>query len=142
MFWQEDEDKTLPYAIPDDVIDFNFAIRCKSLPLNHAWALSREIRKILPWIEDEPVAGIHQIHVAESNNGWLRPEDDEEGALLYPSHRTKLSLRIPGDRLDDAQQLGGKTLNIDGHELATGKSRKKNAKQRQRHFRPICRWPR
>lgn len=125
MFWEEDEDKTLPYAIPDDVIDVNFAIKCKSLPINHAWALSREVLKILPWIEDEPVAGIHQIHVAESNNGWLRPEDDEENALLYPSHRTKLSLRIPGDRFKDAQQLTGQTLDIDGHELTTEKSRKK-----------------
>ena len=125
MFWEEDEDKTLPYSIPDDVIDINFAIKCKTLPLNHAWALSDEILKVLPWIKHEPNAGIHQIHVAESNNGWLRPEDDEEGALLYPSHRTKLCLRIPGDKIKDTQQLTGQTLDIDGHELTLGKSRKK-----------------
>ncbi len=125
MFWEEDEDKTLPYTIPDDVVDLNFAIKCKTLPLNHAWPLSREIQQILPWIKQEPTAGIHQIHVAESNNGWLRPQDDEEGALLYPSRRTKLSLRIPGNKIKDAQQLTGKTLDIDGHELTLGKSRKK-----------------
>ncbi len=125
MFWEEDEDKTLPYTIPDDVVDINFAIKCKTLPLNHAWALAREIHKALPWMKEEATAGIHQIHVAESNNGWLRPEDDEEGALLYPSRRTKLSLRIPSDKFKDAQQLSGKTLNIDGHELTLGKSRKK-----------------
>lgn len=125
MFWEEDEDKTLPYVVPDDVIDINFAIKCKTLPLDHAWALSEEIHKHLPWMKDEATAGIHQIHVAESNNGWMRPEDDEEGALLYPSHRTKLTLRIPGKRMDDAQQLQDKTLNVAGHKLTIGKSKKK-----------------
>lgn len=125
MFWEEDEDKTLPYVVPDDVIDMNFSIQCKTLPLDHAWSLSVAIQKLLPWIKDEPLAGIHQIHVAESNNGWMRPEDDEEGALLYPSRRTKLTLRIPENRIDEVQRLAGKSLDIDGHPLIVGKSRKK-----------------
>ena len=125
MFWEEDEDKTLPYEVPDDVIDINFSIKSKALPLNHAWVLSKEIQQALPWMKNDPVAGIHQIHVAESNNGWLRPDDDEEGALLYPSHRTKLSLRIPGKKLKEAQALTGQRLSLDGHEISIGKSRKK-----------------
>lgn len=125
MFWEEDEDKSLPYVVPDDVIDINFAIQCKTLPLDHAWSLSLEIQKQLPWIKDEPLAGIHQIHVAESNNGWMRPDDDEEGALLYPSRRTKLTLRIPENRINEAQELPGKSLDIEGHQLIVGKSRKK-----------------
>jgi len=125
MFWEEDEDKTLPYQIPDDVIDINFAIQCKTLPLNHAWALSQAILKELPWMQDEPTAGIHQIHVAESNNGWMRPDDSEEGALLYPSRRTKLTLRIPSTHIDKVELLNSKTLDIDGHSLTIGKSKKK-----------------
>ncbi len=129
MFWEEDEDKTLPYQVPDDVIDMVFAIQSKTLPLNHAWPLSREIIKHLPWISEHStagVAGIHQIHVAESNNGWMRPEDDEEGAVLYPSKRTKLTLRIPSDKFDDAKNLVGQTLDIDGHCLDVGKAKKKD----------------
>ena len=124
MFWEEDEDKTLPYAVPEDVIDLVFSIKCKTLPLNHAWALSREILKHLPWIEGDPIAGIHQIHVAESNNGWMRP-DDEENALLYPSRRTKMTLRIPSEQLKATEELCGVTLDIDGHSLLIGSAKKK-----------------
>lgn len=65
MFWQEDEDKSLPYQIPDEVIDLSFAIQCKTLPVDHAWPLSQAILEHLPWLIDEG-AGIHHIHVAES----------------------------------------------------------------------------
>lgn len=125
MFWEEDEDKTLPYQASDDVIDMVFAIQSKTLPLNHAWPLSREIIKYLPWMSENSIAGIHQIHVAESNNGWMRPEDDEEGAVLYPSKRTKLTIRIPLEKFDDASNMIGQTLDINGHKLVVGKAKKK-----------------
>ena len=124
MFWQEDEDKSLPYKAPEDIIDLNFTIKCKSLPIDHAWALSREIIKHLPWIEEHPIAGIHQIHVAESNNGWLRP-DESENALLYPSHRTKMTLRLPTERIPEAEELSGVILDIDGHSIEIKKAKKK-----------------
>ena len=125
MFWQEDEDKSLPYEIPDDVIDLVFSITCKKLPLDHAWSLSQEIQNHLPWITESRSSGIHQIHVAESNNGWLRPEDNEVDAVLYPSRRTKMTLRIPGNKLEDAKTLVGKTLSIEGHALKVGKAKTK-----------------
>ncbi len=125
MFWEEDEDKTLPYDVSEDVIDLVFSIKCKTLPLNHAWALSREIIHQLPWFQKEPNAGIHQIHVAESNNGWMRPDDDEIDALLYPSRRTKMTLRIPIAKLEATENLVGSVLNIDGHNLEINSSKKK-----------------
>ena len=125
MFWEEDEDKTLPYNVPEDVIDLVFSIKCKTLPLNHAWSLSREILHHLPWFEEATLAGIHQIHVAESNNGWMRPEDDDENALLYPSRRTKMTLRIPLDKQEATEKLIGISLNIDGHALEVGSAKKK-----------------
>ena len=121
MFWQEDEDKSLPYKVPEDIIDLDFAFKCKSLPVSHAWSLSNEILKHLPWIKDYPGAGIHQIHVAESNNGWIRPDEEEEDALLYPSRRTKLTIRIPNEKLEEAKAIEGTTLNIEGHTLILGK---------------------
>jgi CRISPR-associated protein Cas6 len=125
MFWEEDEDKTLPFKAPDDVIDVVYSIKCKTLPLNHSWALSEEIIKHLPWISEYEYAGIHQIHVAESNNGWMRPGDDEEGAVLYPSKRTKMTLRIPIEKFQSAVKLTGTTLDIEGHSLLVGKAKKK-----------------
>lgn len=123
MFWEEDEDKSLPFQAPEDIIDLVFDIKCKSLPIDHAWALSREVIKNLPWMENHSVAGIHQIHVAESNNGWLRPDD--ENAVLYPSRRTKMTLRLSANDIAETENLTGTLLNIDGHSLQIGKSKKK-----------------
>lgn len=125
MFWQEDEDKTLPWQAPDDVLDVSFAIQCKKLPLDHAWALSQAIHAALPWFADEPLAGVHTIHVAESGNGWERP-DDPANQFLLPSRRTRLSLRIPKHRLADARQLSGKTLDIAGFSLHIGDAKEKS----------------
>lgn len=111
MFWQEDED-SVDIRINDDVVDVVFSIRAKTLPVDHAYALSRAIVRHLPWLESEPMAGLHTIHVAASANGWMRPED-----VLYPSRRTKFMLRVPKHRIDDAMQLNGVELDVDGHAL-------------------------
>ncbi len=124
MFWEEEEDKTLPYEVADDVIDLSFATQCKELPIDHAWALSQAIIQELPWMREEKFAGIHQIHVAESGNGWERPENVTD-ETLRPSHRTKLVLRIPKARLKDAETLVGKTISISGYPLTIKKPRKK-----------------
>lgn len=124
MFWQEDEDKSLPYKAADDVLDLSFATQCKELPIDHAWALSTAIMQQLPWLAEEKGAGVHQIHVAQSGNGWMRP-DDTENETLRPSHRTRLVLRIPKTRLQDAKALVGQTLSIQGYPLTVKKPRKK-----------------
>jgi len=121
MFWQEDEDKTLPYEAPEDIIDISFNIICKQLPIDHAWELREQIRQVLPWFEDCKTAGIHHIHVAESNNGWMRPDD--ENAVLYPSRRTRMYLRIPSDRQAETEQLSKKEISIAGIPLGFGKSK-------------------
>ena len=43
----------------------------------------------LPWMVDEPQAGIHLIHGAESGNGWIRPQEPD--ALLILSRRTRFA---------------------------------------------------
>ncbi len=116
MFWNEDKDESAEYHVPDDIVDLSFKLIGRNLPLDHAHALSEGIKAALPWIADEADAGIHLIHVAESGNGWFRPED-VENELLHLSRRTRMSLRLPRQRLDDAEALVGATLDIDGHEL-------------------------
>jgi CRISPR-associated protein Cas6 len=124
MFWQEDEDKTLPYQIPDEIIDISFNIACKQLPLDHAWELRQQLQQTLPWLKENKLAGIHQLFVAESNNGWMRPEDGEN-QVLYPSRRTRLYLRIPREFVKETEALSGKTLTIAGHLLKLGKPKQK-----------------
>lgn len=119
MFWQEDKEQTAGYVVPDDVQDLLFKIQCKTLPLDHGHVLSEQVLKYLPWMKDEPLAAIHQIHVAESANGWMRPEDPETEVLCV-SRRTKMTLRLPKDRIKQARDLVGQTLDINGHSLTVG----------------------
>ena len=92
----------------EDVVDAAFAIECRSLPVDHAYALSQALLAALPWFADEPQAGLHTVHGAASGAGWQRPEGED--AVLQLSHRTRLVLRLPGSRLQDAAALSGQTL--------------------------------
>ena len=102
-------------ADPDDIVDAVFAISCRSLPVDHAYALSQAIQAALPWFAEEPGAGLHLIYGAASASGWMRPEGAD--AVLQLSHRTKLALRLPRRRLDDAATLLGRTLAVAGWPL-------------------------
>jgi CRISPR-associated protein Cas6 len=115
MFWQEDAQPVAP-EMAHDVVDVSFRIDCRTLPLDHAHALSVAILTRLPWLSDEDRAGIHVIHGAASGNGWMRPEDSGQ-ALLHLSRRARLTLRVPAHRIDDAARLSGATLDIAGHAL-------------------------
>jgi len=119
MYWNEDKKKE-KFEIPDDVVDLSFVIKCKCLPLEHMHDLSAALNHSLPWLADEQHAGIHQIYGAESGNGWLRPTDPEE--LIYYSRRQKMTLRLPKQRLTDAEKLIGQTLDVNGYIIEVGKS--------------------
>ena len=116
MFWSEDNDAKKEYVIPDDVMDIAYKLECKTLPLDHAQSLSDAIHAALPWFADETHTGLHLIHVAESGNGWYRPEDPENEVLCL-SRRTRMTLRVPKHRIEDAHELTGQTLDIEGYEL-------------------------
>lgn len=119
MYWQEAKENE-HYIVPDDIVDVIFGIQCRTLPVDHSYSLSRAVSEALPWFAEEENAGLHTIHVAESGNGWMRP--DKPDALLHLSRRTKLMLRLPKQRIEDAAKLTGKTLNIDGNTMQVEKA--------------------
>jgi CRISPR-associated protein Cas6 len=103
----------------EEVVDAAFAIECRSLPVDHAFALSAAVQAALPWFADEPQAGLHTVHGAASGAGWKRPEGED--ALLQLSHRTRLVLRLPESRLQDAAALTGRTLDVAGFPMRVGR---------------------
>lgn len=111
----EEESAATEQAVQADILDAVFAISCRSLPVDHAYALSQAIQAALPWFAQEPGAGLHTIYGAASASGWTRPEGAD--ALLQISHRAKLALRLPRHRLDDAAALLGRTLQVAGWPL-------------------------
>lgn len=116
MLWNEDREEERGYQVPDDIVDLTFGVHCKCLPLDHAHALSTALHQALPWLAGESAAGVHLIHGAESGNGWYRPTDTAD-ALLYLSRRTRMTLRVPKERIEAASELQGQTLDIAGHSL-------------------------
>jgi CRISPR-associated protein Cas6 len=121
MYWQENQ-REEPLVVPRDVVDLCFGIRCRELPVDHAWPLRSAVVKILPWIENEPLAAIHSIHVASSGNGWVRPAE-APGNMMQLSRRTRLILRVPASREDDARQLRGSRLELAGTTMEIGDCR-------------------
>lgn len=118
-FWTEEP---APEAIPlpDRILDVRFGLSCKQLPVDHAYALWQALRVPLPWLEHEPEAGIHGIHVAGSQNGWERPAHGTD-SLLQVSRRTKLTIRAPKARVADLlRDLPGTPLDLDGYPLTIG----------------------
>ncbi len=112
MYWQEGiKNKTLNVA--DEVVDLVFTLRCKCLPVDHVYSLFGAVQTVLPWLQEEPAAGIHAVNVAVSGNGWMRPDDPD--ALLYLSKRTRFELRVPRHRVADAKKLVGEKLNVCGY---------------------------
>ncbi len=123
MYWQDREDKSGQYVVPDDVVDLSFKVQCKQLPLDHAHDLSRAIQAELTWFAEEPRAGIHLIHGAESGNGWIRPQEPD--ALLSLSRRTRFMLRLPKHRIEEAKQLAGRRIMVGEHELVLSQPHEK-----------------
>ena len=126
MRWDK-ESETAPVAQEADAIDVAFRLSGRWLPVDHARALRASVLKVLPWLEDEPQAGIHSIHGAASGNGWERPAN-EPGEMLSLSRRTRMGIRVPIRRADETGALHAQRLDIDGYEIAVGASQPRRLK--------------
>jgi CRISPR-associated protein Cas6 len=123
MFWQEDE-QTPEITPADNVVDVLFTLDCRAIPVDHAYALRAALLAAAPWLDDSG-AGIHSIHVAGSQNGWERPSHGVDQQLLL-SRRTKLSIRVPRERVDALKAaLEGNTFDVGGAALGIGSGRTK-----------------
>jgi CRISPR-associated protein Cas6 len=91
------------------VVDLLFRIHGERLPLDHAWGLYQAVCGVLLWLEQDEQSGIHQIHILESGSGWQRPAI---GGWLHLSKRTRLILRVPLERIENARVLSQTTLNF------------------------------
>lgn len=112
MFWQEDDQTQTSTS---EMVDASFQIRCKSLPYDHAQALSEALSEIAPWFAEHEQTALHLIPGAASQNGWTRPEKKDADILL--SKRTRLELRVPPNFEAELDALQGQTLEIAGQKL-------------------------
>lgn len=118
MLW-EDDDKKSEGAIESNVVDLFYRINCKQIPTMHAWELSQALLDVMPWLSDEPEVAIQQIHGATTGNGWERPPD---GELIHLSKRSRMHLRVPRQRVEEASLLTGNVLDIAGYKVEVGEA--------------------
>lgn len=92
-----------------DMVDVAFGLEGGQLPADYALALWEAVARELPWLEEEPRAGIHTLKAVNTNYG----------VVLLPK-RARLTLRVPTARTDAALALAGKVLDIGGCPLRVG----------------------
>lgn len=92
------------------MVDVGFAIECDELPRDHRRALAAALQSALPWLGDLPGIAVHRLNLSAggSNNR----------ALL--SRRTRLTLRVPRERVADLLALSGQTLQLGTSVLRLG----------------------
>ncbi len=115
MFWQEDS-KEEHFTPPDTIQEASFSIESKILPIDHSYLLAQALLKHLPWLESVG-AGIHPIGIHDGN-GW---EQDHKGGFYYPSRRSKLTIRIAKEKLNELNELAGKVLDLGDYQIKINK---------------------
>lgn len=97
-----------------DIVDLQFVLRGERAPFDYADALWQSIRAVLPWLEEEPFAGVHPLYgLSPGRDGW------------YLSRRSHLNLRLPRGRVADAQVLTGTRLVLGDASIEVGKASEK-----------------
>jgi len=116
MFWQESPPQKTSLDA-SDVVDLVFKISGQTLPIDQAYVLFDALARPLPWIQQDKWVGIHPVHIAESGNGWIRPDDS--GFLQLPG-RARLVVRLHQDTLESARLLCGDHIVVNDEIIEIG----------------------
>lgn len=88
--------------------DLAFPVQGRAVPPDHRARVTAAVTGRLPWLGAIPGTGVHRLNLAHGGGGLL-------------SGRTRLTLRVPADRKDEAAQaLFGRELDIGGQTLRLG----------------------
>jgi CRISPR-associated protein Cas6 len=124
-----DRDDALPMA---RMVDLAFELTGRTIARDYGRDLGAAVAAALPWIESTPAAGLHRLNTSTGGTA---------DALLL-SGRTRLTLRIPRERVGDAQVLTGQCLDMHGVELRVGPARTKELLPWGTLYAPIVAAPR
>jgi CRISPR-associated protein Cas6 len=85
-------------------VDVAFTVRGSTLPRDPRALLAAALERELPFLTADVRCGVHRLKLAEDR----------------VSPRTRLQLRVPTGKADDALALSGRELDLGGHSLAVG----------------------
>jgi len=100
-------------ADDEPMLDLVFEIAGSQLPRDYAQALWAALLDALPWLADEPAAGVHAVRGAATPAGLLL------------SRRARLALRLPQRRREEAGGLTGQRLRVGESVLDVGGARER-----------------
>ena len=97
-----------------EMADLVFAVRGSRVPSDYRFALWGALKARMPWVEQEPAAGIVEMRVTPTG-----------GPIALLAHRARLTLRVPQRRLDAAGRLQGERIDLGAEaiEIAAGRAR-------------------
>ena len=93
-----------------EVVDVVFPLAGRSLPRDHAQALASALGAVLPWLADEPGAGVHPVRLVPGL-----------GVQALLSNRARLLLRVPRARVGALDALAGQRLDVGGAAVELGR---------------------
>jgi CRISPR-associated protein Cas6 len=95
--------------ITADMVDVQFSLRGRLIVADYADALCNAVEQALPWFLEDSLAGIHPLSsLSPGEGGW------------YLSRRSRLTLRLPRERVTDAMALTGAKLALGEHVIEVG----------------------
>lgn len=108
-----------------DIVDLVFPLDGGSLPHDYPLPLWHAVRGALPWLADEAEAGILPIKGGGSSEG-----------RLIVSPRSRLILRLPAQRVAQAREIAGHTLDI-GTGLSLGEPHVRALRPTSAQYSPL-----
>lgn len=96
------------------MIDLAFAVDGGRLPREHRRALADAIEAELPWLATTPGIAVHPVKASRGG-----------GPEVLLSQRSRLVLRLPRGRADEAETLAGQALRFGEWHLQLGKAQRR-----------------
>ena len=121
LFWREPE-APQRYVVPEDVHDLVFRVRGDRLEIDHALALAEALRDRLGEAICSRI-GVHGVRLADSGNGWIRPDDGAEEVVL--PRRARLAIRVHRDDHAAVEDLSHGYLDLGDRQLQLGEARRR-----------------
>jgi CRISPR-associated protein Cas6 len=94
--------------VSSEMADLVFDLQGESLPRDHAYLLWQAVQNQLPWLAENPAAGILPLRGSPT------------GETLWLPRRTKLVLRLGANQVESARQLCGQQLEVGEAVLKVG----------------------
>jgi CRISPR-associated protein Cas6 len=103
--------KDWPEDASTEMVDVVFELEAGTIAIDHAEALAVALRRALPWLDDEPRAGILPLSGLGRGDG-----------RHFVGRRSRLTVRMPVHRSASADSLCGCALDLAGEPLGIGRS--------------------